>query len=205
MTKPDPAIERAVLREGLIAAMRFSTEPMVLTDPHQPDNPIVAVNQGFERLTQYTEAELIGRNCRLLQGPATEPESVRHLGQAIALGRGFVQFLANYRKDGTLFWNLLFISPVTGHDGRLHFFFGNQHDLTTGPPLHMAEFPLGPAHMPPGKQTEFRLLLLDIAEEVRTAAMAEGFAARVRALEAAIAAAREIADLSTSLVPGTKA
>ncbi|MBV8915545.1 MAG: PAS domain-containing protein [Acetobacteraceae bacterium] len=202
---PDPDPERALLLRGLLAAMRFSRESMLLTDPHQQDNPIVAANEGFERLTGYQQAELVGRNCRLLQGPATEVESVRQLGEAIRRGQGFVQILANYRKSGALFWNLLFISPVMGHDGQLHFFFASQYDLSAGPPLNMAELPLGPAHMSPGQQTEFRLLLLDIAHEVAAADRAPGLAMRVRALEATIAAAREIAVLSTSLSPGTKA
>ena len=185
--------------------MRLSAEPMVLTDPQQPDNPLIAVNRAFENLTQYSETELSGRNCRMLQGPETDRHAVRQLGQAVKQGVGCVQFLTNYRRDGSSFYNLLFVSPVHGHDGQLHFFFASQHDLCSDAQLTPSEFPIGPAHMPPGQQTEFRLLLLDVAHEVAAASAATSLPARVRALEAALAAAREIAYLTTRLKPGAHA
>ena len=197
--------ERGLLLNGLLAAMRLSAESMVLTDPHQPDNPIVAANRAFQDLTQYPEKDLTGRNCRFLQGPATDRQSVKLLGRSLKRGEGFVQFLVNYRLDGSRFYNLLFISPVHGHDGRLHFFFACQHDLCNWPSATLAEFPLGPAHMAPGQQTEFRLLLLDIAHEVTLAGQAKTLSNRVRALEAALAAAREVALLSKRLKPGASA
>ena len=113
-----------------------------------------------------------------------------------------MQFLNNYRRDGSRFINLLFISPVYGHDGQLHFFFASQHDLSADTLPSPAEFPLGAAHMPPGQQTEFRLLLLDIAHEVANARTANALPTRVRALEAALAGAREVATLVTRLRPG---
>jgi PAS domain S-box-containing protein len=202
MTMPDAKTERALLHHGLLAAMRLSTEPMLLTDPHQADNPIIAANDAFERLTQYKEPELLGHNCRLLQGPDTDPQSVRQLGAALRRGEGFVQRLANYRRDGSLFWNVLFVSPVYGRDGELHFFFSNQHELRVG---QRATLPFGPAHMSPGQQTEFRLLLLDIAQDVAAAASSDRLASRVHALEAALATAREISALSINLAPGANA
>ena len=197
-----PAAERGILLNGLLATLRLSAEPMVLTDPHQPDNPLIAVNRPFETLTQYTEAELSGRNCRLLQGPETDRRAVRQLGNCLRQGASCVQFLANYRRDGSTFYNLLFVSPVHGHDGQLHFFLASQHNLCADGSLRPSEFPLGPAHMLPGQQTEFRLLLLDIAHEVAAAAGAPSLPARVRALEAALAAAREISGIATRLKPG---
>lgn len=196
--------ERGMLLNGLLAAMRLSAEPMVISDPHQPDNPIIAVNQGFEQLTQYSERELSGRNCRFMQGPDTDRETVQQLGACLRRGDGCVQFLTNYRRDGSSFLNLLFISPVYGHDGRLHFFFASQHDLCAEKQSTPAEFPIGAAFMPPGQQTEFRLLLLDIAHEVATAQAADAVPTRVRALEAALAAAREVAALATKLQAGTQ-
>ncbi|MDT7950432.1 MAG: PAS domain-containing protein [Acetobacteraceae bacterium] len=194
--------ERGLLLNGLLAAMRLSGEPMVISDPHQPDNPIIAVNRAFEQLTQYPESELSGRNCRFLQGPETDRETVRQLGDCLRRGDGCVQFLNNYRRDGSSFINLLFISPVCGHDGRLHFFFASQHDLCADTLPTPAEFPIGAAHMAPGQQTEFRLLLLDIAQEVATARTADALPTRVRALEAALAGAREVAAMATKLRPG---
>ena len=194
--------ERGMLLNGLLAAMRLSAQPMVLSDPHQPDNPVIAANREFENLTHYDEKEVTGRNCRFLQGPATDANAVRMLGDCIRRGEGCVQFLVNYRRDKSKFYNLLFISPVHGHDGTLHFFFASQYDLSGGPPISLAEFPIGLAHMSPGQATEFRLLLLDIAHEVTLATGASGLSHRVRALEAALAAAREVAFLSTQLQPG---
>ena len=194
--------ERGLLLNGLLAAIRLSAQPMVLSDPHQQDNPVIAINRGFTNLTAYTEQECTGRNCRFLQGPATDKGAVRLLGECLRRGEGCVQFLVNYRRDGSQFYNLLFISPVHGHDGKLHFFFANQHDLSSWPPIGLAEFPLGPAHMTPGQASEFRLLLLDIAHEVTLATAATALPHRVRALEAALAATREVALLATKLQAG---
>lgn len=194
--------ERGLLLKGLVTAMRLSLEPMVLSDPHQPDNPIIAVNKAFQELTRYPEHELTGRNCRFLQGPATDRTAVRQLGACVRRGEGCVQFLINYRRDSTQFYNLLFVTPVHGQDGQLHFFFANQHNLSAAPPLDLAEFPIGPAHMSPGQQTEFRLLLLDIATSAVLATASDTLPDRVQALEASLAAAREIATLSTRLQPG---
>ena len=196
--------ERGMLLNGLLAAMRLSSEPMVISDPHQPDNPIIAVNSAFEKLTQFSERELSGRNCRFLQGPETDRATVKELGDCLRRGDGCVQFLTNYRRDGSSFLNLLFISPVYGHDGRLQFFFASQHDLCAETQSTPSEFPIGAAYMPAGQQTEFRLLLLDIAHEVATAQAADAVPARVRALEAALLAAREVAALATKLKPGTQ-
>ncbi len=191
--------ERGLLLNGLLAAIRMSEEPMVVTDPLQADNPLVAVNMAFQSLTQYTEAELVGRNCRLLQGPRTDRQATRELGECLRSGDGCVQFLTNYRRDGTHFFNLLFVTPVFGHDGSLHFFFASQHDLDSGAEALPDSFPIGPASLQPGQQTEFRLLLLDIAHEVGAARAAAGLPGQVRALEAAVAAARELASLATQL------
>ena len=196
--------ERGLLLNGLLAAMRLSREAMVVSDPHQADNPLVAVNPAFEQLTQYAEADLSGRNCRFLQGPRTDRESVRLLGECLKRGEGCVQYLNNYRRDGTSFLNLLFVSPVHGHDGRLHFFFASQFDLNADAPGTPDIFPIGPAFMSEGQQTEFRLLLLDIAHDVATARTAGTMRSRVRALEAALAAAREIATLATDLEAGAR-
>lgn len=197
--------ERGVLLNGLLAAIRLSVEPMVISDPHQPDNPIIAVNRAFEQLTQYSEQEISGRNCRFLQGPNADPEPVRQLGACLRRDDGCVQYVMNYRRDGSQFLNLLFVSPVHDHEGRLQFFFASQYDLSAESPGTPNEFPIGPAYMPPGRQSEFRLLLLDIAQDVATAQAANTLTVRVRALEAALAAAREVAELATTLRPGIAA
>lgn len=191
--------ERGLLLNGLLAAIRLSGQPMVISDPHQPDNPLVAVNPAFEALTQYTETELSGRNCRFLQGEDTDTVAVRQLANCLRRSEGCVQFLTNYRRDGSKFFNLLFVTPVHGRDGTLHFFFACQYDLSADPEAIPDEFPLGPAGLTPGQQSEFRLLLLDIAQDVAIAKGATDMTRRVRALEAALASAREVASLSTRL------
>ena len=194
-----PSAERGLLLNGLLAAIRLSPEPMVISDPHQPDNPLVAVNPAFEALTQYSEAELSGRNCRFLQGKDTDSGAVRQLSDCLRRNEGCVQFLTNYRRDGSKFFNLLFITPVHGHDGTLHFYFACQYDLSSDPVAIPDEFPLGPATLSEGQKTEFRLLLLDIAQDVAIAKGAIDMPRRVRALEAALAGAREVAGLPTRL------
>ena len=196
--------ERQAILDGLLAVMRHSAEPMVLSDPQQPDNPIIAANQAFQDLTLYPEAEITGRNCRFLQGAATDRGTVRAMGECLRAGEGCTQFLANYRRDGSQFWNLLFMSPVLGGDGALLFFFANQHNLSAGSPLALPEFPLGVVHMPPEQEAAFRLLLRDAAEGARDADAAPTPPARAQALEAALAAARQVALLSTRLAAGPR-
>lgn len=112
------------------AAVQMSRMPMILTDPHQHDNPIVFANQAFENLTGYAQAEIIGRNCRFLQGPATDQETVSRIRQNIAGQEDVHEDIFNYRKDGSAFWNALFISPVFDPDGKLLYFFASQLDVT---------------------------------------------------------------------------
>jgi two-component system, cell cycle sensor histidine kinase and response regulator CckA len=85
---------------------------ILITDPHQPDNPIIYVNPAFERLTGYGAAEALGRNSRFLQGTGTDPSSVAEIRQALKEERGLRIELLNYRKDGSSFWNELTISPL---------------------------------------------------------------------------------------------
>lgn len=105
--------------------------PMVITDPAQHDNPIVFANQAFLDLTGYAREEVIGRNCRLLQGPDTTPESAAAIRRAIETREPtFRGEILNYRKDGTSFWNALFMSPVVDEAGSVLYFFASQHDVT---------------------------------------------------------------------------
>ncbi len=183
----------ATITEALLAAMAHSSEPMSLSDPRLPDHPIVAVNAAFEAMTGYPRAEAVGRNCRFLQGPATDHAAARQLGRIIAAGHGCVEWIVNHRKDGGVFWNLLFLSPVRDADGTLLHFFGNQHDITEGLPPRLTEIGFGRAHMPPESEAEFQRLLREI-----TAADAP---TQARSLERMLAAARRLAEVSTHLVP----
>ena len=104
--------------------------PMLITDPHQTDNPIVFVNGAFSKLTGYNHDEIIGRNCRFLQGPETEPNDVAKIRDAIERRVPIEIELLNHKKNGELFWNRLLISPVFDRDGALTYFFASQFDVT---------------------------------------------------------------------------
>lgn len=104
--------------------------PMLITDPNQRDNPIVFVNDAFLSLTGYDREDIIGKNCRFLQGSETSSESVDNIRSSIAANRDVAVEILNYRKDGSTFWNALFISPVIDEGGKLLYFFASQLDVT---------------------------------------------------------------------------
>jgi PAS domain S-box-containing protein len=112
------------------AAVEMTRMPMVVTDPNLPDNPIVFVNGAFLDLTGYEEEEIIGRNCRFLQGARSDREMVGEVREAIEARRAISVELLNYRKDGTPFWNALFMGPIFDREGRLLYFFASQLDVT---------------------------------------------------------------------------
>ncbi|WFR99032.1 histidine kinase dimerization/phosphoacceptor domain -containing protein [Rhizobium tumorigenes] len=112
------------------AAVRATRMPMVITDPSQADNPIVFCNEAFQALTGYAQDEVLGRNCRFLQGPDTDRSVVETIRAAIAYGESVSVELLNYRKDGSTFWNALYLSPVRNDAGEIQFFFASQLDVT---------------------------------------------------------------------------
>ncbi|MEJ7776297.1 MAG: diguanylate cyclase [Sphingomicrobium sp.] len=112
--------------EQLVAASPLAA---VVTNPRQPDNPIEAVNSAFCKLTGYPQDEIIGRNCRFLAGPETEPWITAELREAIANRRSALAEILNYRRDGTAFLNGVMITPLFGPDGELAWFLGSQVDL----------------------------------------------------------------------------
>lgn len=112
------------------AAIRATRMAMIVTDPRRPDNPIVFANDAFLKLTGYGRDEVVGRNCRFLQGPESDPEAISALRDAIAERRDINVDILNYRKDGSTFWNALYLSPVSNEDGEVQFFFASQLDVT---------------------------------------------------------------------------
>ena len=178
--------------DALTTAMRHCTAPMVLSDPNVADTPMVSANQAFADLTGYAIADIVGRNCRFLQGPRTDPSSPPRIRACLDAGQGCIEWIVNYRRDGKQFYNLLFISPVHDVDGTLLFFFGNQLDITTGSPDWLNEIRFGSAHVVPALEREFHALLHEV-----------GIAARVKELERIVAAAHRLAEISTKLEPGT--
>ncbi|WP_192918455.1 GAF domain-containing protein [Salinigranum salinum] len=101
-----------------------------ISDPSQPDNPLIYVNERFEALTGYDAADVRGRNCRFLQGEATDPESVATLRDAIDRREPVTVDIRNYRKDGTEFWNRVTVAPVEDTTGTVTHFIGFQRDVT---------------------------------------------------------------------------
>lgn len=114
----------------IVRAIDESISGIILTDNLQPDNPIIYCNAAFERLTGYNRTEIIGHNCRFLQKEDLNQEERYILKSAIAEGKTATVEIRNYKKDGTLFWNELRISPVTDAEGRITHFIGVQHDIT---------------------------------------------------------------------------
>ena len=112
------------------AAVRATRMAMIITDPRQADNPIVFANAAFLKLSGYDHDEVIGANCRFMQGAETDREAVRAIRDAIAARREITIDLLNYRKTGEPFWNGLYISPVTTAAGELQFFFASQLDVS---------------------------------------------------------------------------
>lgn len=111
-------------------AMAQTRMSICLTDPHLPDNPIVFANRAFRELTGYEDDELIGKNCRFLQGPKTDPAPIAAMRKAIAQEDVVIVEMLNYRKDGSTFWNALHLGPIYDETGRLAYFFGSQWDVT---------------------------------------------------------------------------
>jgi PAS domain S-box-containing protein len=131
---PPAAFDKTALpdrRELALVAVERTRMPMVVTDPRQKDCPIVLANQAFLDLTGYSADEVIGRNCRFLQGPMTSAEDVSEIRRALRANEDHIDVeLLNYRKDGSSFWCQLAISPVYDEDGVLIYYFGSQKDVT---------------------------------------------------------------------------
>lgn len=119
------------------AAFKATRMPMIITDPRQYDNPIIFSNKAFSDLTGYPADELVGRNCRFLQGPETDPSSVQKIREAIRDQRSIAIDIVNHRKDGSTFWNALFISPVFDDQGDPLYYFASQLDFTDDKTLEM--------------------------------------------------------------------
>ena len=111
-------------------ALRQSRMAVCVTNPRLPDNPIVFVNAAFLELTGYALRDVLGRNCRFLQGPQTDRAHVEKLREAVRAEKSVVVELLNYRRDGTPFWNALHVGPIRDASGRLIYYFGSQWDVT---------------------------------------------------------------------------
>lgn len=118
--------------QGLLesALMATTDDCFTISDFQQPDFPLVYVNSGFEKVTGYSAEEVLGRNCRFLQGEERDQPALDTLRQALIEGRKCEVLLRNYRKDGSFFWNDLNLYPLYDDEGNVTHFVGVQHDVT---------------------------------------------------------------------------
>jgi len=126
---------------------------VLVTDPLAPDDPIIFCNPGFSHMTGYSPEEIMGRNCRFLQGPETDPAMVAEIRKAIEERRLFQGIIRNRRKNGEVFWNDLLITPVFDADGELISFVGLQRDVT---PMKTAQDALAASYAELRKLQELR-------------------------------------------------
>ncbi|MDP8983966.1 MAG: diguanylate cyclase [Pseudomonadota bacterium] len=120
MTFPDMDMYRRLLET--------SPGGVVLVDAQNPEHPVVYVNPGFEALTGYSAAELMGKNLRLLQGDDREQDGRHRLREALSRGESYRALLRNYRKDGTVFWNEMTLVPLRDAQGSTTHFAGHHRD-----------------------------------------------------------------------------
>lgn len=109
------------------SALKAISEAVVITDP---SGSVMSTNRAHEAITGYADADIVGRNCRVLQGPLTDADTVAQIRQAVATGGSFQGEVLNYRKDGSSFWNELSIAPVLDDSGRVTHFVGVTRDVT---------------------------------------------------------------------------
>lgn len=111
-------------------SVEASVNGVLIADARAPDLPIIYANRAFSVMTGYSLEDVIGRNCRFLQGPESDPDMVEALRCGLQNQRETHVTLCNYRKDGTPFWNDLYVAPVRGQDGGVTHFVGVQHDIS---------------------------------------------------------------------------
>ncbi|MGR3616627.1 MAG: PAS domain-containing protein [Paracoccaceae bacterium] len=122
-SKLDQSYLRSLLEEDEVEMS------VVFSDPSLPDNPMIFVSDEFEDQTGYSPEEAVGRNCRFLQGPDTNPHAIKAIRQGLKAETRFTIDILNYRKDGSTFLNRLRIRPIYDGDGHLMFFAGAQNPV----------------------------------------------------------------------------
>jgi PAS domain S-box-containing protein len=129
---PAAATRQGMLDRKELSAFAFQRTrmPMVISDARQADNPIVLANDAFLALTGYSAEEVVGKNCRFLQGEATSLTAVAQIRAAIDQRRETTVEILNYKKDGAPFWNQLHLSPIEDESGELVYYFASQIDVT---------------------------------------------------------------------------
>jgi PAS domain S-box-containing protein len=121
---------RTIDPELLALAVDASNDGIVIAEREGDDNILIYVNRAFEELTGYRAEEILYRDCRFLQGDDTDQEARREIRSALEENRPCRVTLRNYRKDGSLFWNELSLTPVFNDEDRLTYYIGIQKDIT---------------------------------------------------------------------------
>jgi PAS domain S-box-containing protein len=205
--RPSAIVTRPGLDERgtvFFAAIEMIRMPMILTDPRRPDNPIIFANQAFQDLTGYEEADLIGRNCRFLQGPQTDRGTVDELRDAVAAQRAIATEILNYKRDGTPFWNSVFIGPVFDDAGDILYFFASQLDITrrwaSEQAFRQAQKMDAIGQLTAGLAHDFNNLLQVVTGNLEMAVQSVGEERPARQIARAIKAAERGAKLTTQLL-----
>ncbi len=163
-----------MMRDRALVATELS---FTISDPARDQNPLVWVNPAFTRLTGYDLDEVLGRNCRFLQGPNTDSTSISRIRSALADERPITEVLLNYRRDGTAFWNQVSISPVFDGSGNVVNFVGVQADVTERVMVENERR----AALAAAEETREQLRLLTDSTAAMTASLDAGGAARALA------------------------
>nr|AML76676.1 putative LOV domain-containing protein [Limnanthes douglasii] len=126
----DDKVRKKEMRKGIDLATTLERieKNFVITDPRLPDNPIIFASDSFLELTEYSREEILGRNCRFLQGPETDPATVKKIRAAIDNQRDVTVQLINYTKSGKKFWNIFHLQPMRDQKGEVQYFIGVQLD-----------------------------------------------------------------------------
>ncbi len=122
------------LNKKLAALITDSPIASVISNPRVADNPIIACNMPFIELTGYPENEIVGRNCRFLAGPATEPWLTETIKSGVRKHRPVLVEILNYKRDGTPFRNAVLVAPIFDEEGELEYFLGSQVELEADAP-----------------------------------------------------------------------
>ncbi len=176
----------------LVAVVEATGAGIVIADATRPDTPLVYCNRAFLEMTGYEAKEVVGRNCRFLQGPDTDPATIAEIRAAIAEARPASVEILNHRKDGAPFWNALSLRPIFGPDGRPRWFAGSCTDVTRS---HRSERELRDAQ---NQLTKLAAETFALAEDLDRA-REEADEARIAAENASRAKSRFLAMMSHEL------
>lgn len=122
-------MEKEIPDHRLVTLISDSPIPSVISDPRLPDNPIVACNAAFCELTGYSPVEVIGRNCRFLSGPGTEPWLSEEIRRGVREHRPVLVEILNYKRDGQPFRNAVLVAPIYDENDDLLYFLGSQVEI----------------------------------------------------------------------------